>query len=202
MKIVWRLLGLLGILVTLALIVAVYLVLTFDPNAYKDRIEAAFEDTTGRELTLEGPIELTLFPSLGLRLESVRVGNATGFEATPFAELRMVEVAVTVLPMLRNELDVQRITVDGGRLQLSRREDGSNNWNDLVERLGAAVGRDLDPARCAAIEDTSTGVASARGAGGWVRGLDPGGDAGLGDAHRLVRSLEEVDGPLLAALAP
>jgi AsmA protein len=144
MKIVWRLLGLLGILVTLALIVGVYLVLTFDPNAYKDRIEAAFEDTTGRELTLEGPIELTLFPSLGLRLEAVRVGNATGFEAIPFAELRVVEVAVTVLPLFRNELDVQRIAVDGGRLQLSRREDGSNNWNDLVERLEAAQAENRD----------------------------------------------------------
>lgn len=138
MKILWRLLGLLGILVALVLIVGAYLVLTFDPNDYKARIEAGFEDATGRELTLEGPIELTLFPSLGLRLEAVRVGNAPGFEAVPFAELRVVEVAVAVLPLLRSELDVQRIEVDGGRLQLSRLEDGRNNWDDLVLRLEAA----------------------------------------------------------------
>lgn len=138
MKILWRLLGLLGILVALVLIVGAYLVLTFDPNDYKARIEAEFEDMTGRELTLEGPIELTLFPSLGLRLEAVRVGNAPGFEELPFAELRVVEVAVAVLPLLRSELEVQRIEVDGGRLQLSRLEDGRNNWDDLVLRLEAA----------------------------------------------------------------
>jgi AsmA protein len=159
MKIVWRLLGLLGILVTVALIVGVYLVLSFDPNAYKARIENAFEDATGRELTLEGPIELTLFPSLGLRLEAVRVGNAPGFEAVPFAELRVVEVAVTVLPLLRNELDVQRIAVDGGRLQLSRLEDGSNNWNDLVARLGAAQEETRD-----ARAGSSTGALAVRDA--------------------------------------
>jgi AsmA protein len=172
MKIVWRLLGLLGILVTVALIVGVYLVLSFDPNAYKARIENAFEDATGRELTLEGPIELTLFPSLGLRLEVVRVGNAPGFEAVPFAELRVVEVAVTVLPLLRNELDVQRIAVDGGRLQLSRREDGSNNWNDLVARLEAAQEETLDAragSSTGALALREASVLTASGDGGSAR---------------------------------
>ncbi|HSM26824.1 MAG TPA: AsmA family protein [Thioalkalivibrio sp.] len=178
MKIVWRLLGLLGILVTVALIVGVYLVLNFDPNAYKARIENAFEDATGRELTLEGPIELTLFPSLGLRLEAVRVGNAPGFEAVPFAELRVVEVAVTVLPLLRNELDVQRIAVDGGRLQLSRTEDGSNNWNDLVARLEAAQEETRD-----ARAGSSTGALVVRD----VRVLTASGDGG--SARRELQDL-------------
>ncbi|KPV41387.1 hypothetical protein AN478_02065 [Thiohalorhabdus denitrificans] len=69
-----------------------------------------------------------------------------------------------------------------------------------VERLGESLGKPLEPAACAAIEDTPTGAASARGAGLWVVGLDRGGDAGLEQAHRVVREPAEVDADLLAAL--
>jgi uncharacterized protein involved in outer membrane biogenesis len=48
MKWILRLLGLLGILVLLVIIGSVYLALTFDPNAYKDRIEDKVAEITGR----------------------------------------------------------------------------------------------------------------------------------------------------------
>jgi AsmA protein len=145
MKWVIRLLGLLGVLLLLLVIVAVYLAATFDPNAYKERIEAEVMEATGRELTLAGSIELTLFPSLGLRLEDARLANAAGFEDAPFAELRVIDLAVAVMPLLRGELEVQRIEADGVTLRLARDADGRSNWDDLLER--AEAGRDASAAR-------------------------------------------------------
>jgi AsmA protein len=132
-----RLLGLAGVLLLLAAIVAVYLLVTFDPNAYKSRIEERFAEATGRQLTLAGRIDLTLFPTLGLRLEDVRVANAEGFGDAPFAQLRVVDVAVAALPLLRGELEVQRIGGDGVAVYLVRRADGRSNWEDLVEGIRA-----------------------------------------------------------------
>jgi AsmA protein len=140
MKWIVRLLGLLGILVLLVVIVGIYLVVTFDPNAYKDRIESKVAEVTGRELTLAGSIELTLFPSLGLRLEDARVANAEGFGAEPFAELRVIDLAVAVRPLLRGEIEVQRIEADGVVFRLARDGDGRSNWDDLLERMDAARG--------------------------------------------------------------
>jgi len=60
-----------------------------------------------------------------------------------------------------------------------------------VARLGDAVGRELAPAACVAIEDTPTGVASARDAGLRVIGLAAAGPGPEG-AHRVVRSLAEL----------
>ncbi len=134
MRWIKRLLALIAILVLVVIIVAAYLVVTFDANAYKERIESEVREATGRELTLAGPIELTLFPSLGLRLEEVRLGNAAGFGDEPFAELDVVDVAVAVMPLLRRELEVQRVEADGARLNLARDADGRNNWDDLSER--------------------------------------------------------------------
>jgi len=138
MKWILRLLGLLGVLLLLVVIVGVYLVVTFDPNAYKDRIEDKVAEVTGRELTLAGSIELTLFPSLGLRLEDVRLANAEGFNETPFAEVRVVDVAVAALPLIRGEVDVQRIEADGVSIHLARDAQGRSNWDDLVERAEEA----------------------------------------------------------------
>jgi len=69
-----------------------------------------------------------------------------------------------------------------------------------VQRLGEELGTILEPSACAAIEDTPAGVASARGAGLAVVGLDRAGAADLGEAHRVVRDLGEVDVDLLAGL--
>ncbi|MCA1791837.1 MAG: AsmA family protein [Thioalkalivibrio sp.] len=138
MKWILRLLGLVGILVLLAVIVGVYLAMTFDPNAYKDRIEDKVAEVTGRELTLAGSIELTLFPSLGLRLEDVRLANAEGFTETPFAEVRVVDVAVAVLPLIRGEIEVQRVEADGVSIHLARDAQGRSNWDDLIERAEEA----------------------------------------------------------------
>ena len=158
-----RLLGLAGVLVLLAAIVAVYLVVTFDPNAYKSRIEERFAEATGRQLTLAGRIDLTLFPTLGLRLEDVRVANAEGFGDAPFAQLRVVDVAVAALPLLRGELEVQRIEGDGVAVYLVRRADGRSNWEDLLE--GIRADRDVPATR-------SPGAAGSGGSNS-PRGLSP-----------------------------
>ncbi len=138
MKWILRLLGLIGILVLLAIILGVYLAMTFDPNAYKKQIEDKVAEVTGRELTLDGDIDLTLFPSLGLRLEGARLANAEGFAETPFAEVRVVDVAVAVLPLVRGEIEVQRIGADGVSILLARDAQGRSNWDDLTERAEAS----------------------------------------------------------------
>jgi beta-phosphoglucomutase len=60
-----------------------------------------------------------------------------------------------------------------------------------VAQLGGALGRELEPAACIAIEDTPTGVASARGAGLRVIGLGLSGPGPEG-AHRVVASLDQI----------
>ena len=60
-----------------------------------------------------------------------------------------------------------------------------------VARLSEALGTELVPADCVAIEDTPTGVASARNAGLRVIGLGLSGPGPEG-AHRVVGSLDEV----------
>ena len=125
------LLTLLGLLL-LAVAGAVVLLLTFDPNRYKGEIAQAVEARTGRQLTIEGDLRLTLFPWLGVESGTVVLGNAPGFGDAPFARLDAVEVRVRIVPLLRRELEMGKVVVRGLVLNLARDAAGRPNWADLV----------------------------------------------------------------------
>jgi AsmA protein len=113
------------------------IVLTFDPNAYRDRIETAFAEATGRRLELQGELAMTLFPWLGLDSGPAQVGNREGFDGQPFATWRSAQAAVRVLPLLWGRVEIGRVELDGLALNLAVNAEGGDNWTDLVQRLTA-----------------------------------------------------------------
>jgi len=131
----WLIRILIGVvlLVLVFVIGAVVLVATVDPNDYKQRIESAAKQATGRELTLQGNIELSFFPWLGLQLGAARVGNAAGFGDEPFAQVDNVDVRVALLPLLRGEVRADTVRLEGLEANLERNAKGVGNWEDLIE---------------------------------------------------------------------
>ncbi|RMG28351.1 MAG: AsmA family protein, partial [Gammaproteobacteria bacterium] len=127
-KIVRRLL-LVGVLLLVA--AALALPLLFDPNAFKGELTKLVREKTGRELTITGPIDLSVFPWLAVEVQGVRLGNAPGFGIQPFAEAKEVKVGVRLLPLLRREVEVSSVTLEGLSLHLARNRAGVANWEDL-----------------------------------------------------------------------
>ena len=127
-----------GFLVLLVVAAAVTATLLINPNDYKDDIVKVVHDKTGRELQLKGDIKLSLFPWLGLELGQTRFGNAPGFGAQPMASIDKVDVKLKLLPLLRKEVEVDTIVLDGLNLSLQRNKAGVTNWDDLVSAGTAA----------------------------------------------------------------
>ena len=121
--------GLVGLLV----IAAIGLLLFFDPNDYRDEIAAEVEKATGRELTIEGDLSLSVFPWLAVEVGRTRLANAPGFGDEPFASFERAELSVRLLPLiLRRELAVGTATLDSLVLNLEVAESGRTNWDDLA----------------------------------------------------------------------
>src|SRR5665213_2952700 len=99
-------------LVALLVVGAVALLLFVDPNQYRGDIERLAREHTGRELTLQGKLELKFFPRLALAVHAVRVGNPPGFGSQPFLTVQTASIGVKLLPLLRKRLEVTRIVVD------------------------------------------------------------------------------------------
>ena len=134
----FKLIGIvIGALVVLVIAIAVGVALFFDPNDYKDQITAAVADATGRELTLEGDLELSVFPTLSISLGPARLSNAEGFGERPFAEIERAALDVALLPLLGRRIEIGEARLDGLVLNLARDAQGRNNWQDLGGRGGA-----------------------------------------------------------------
>lgn len=121
----------LAAIIGLFIVAAVILTLSFDPNKYKPEITKAVKDATGRELTLAGDIALSFFPWIGAEIGEVSLANAAGFGKEPFARVKEAGVKVKLLPLLRGAVIVDRIYLDGLKLNLAKNAAGKSNWDDL-----------------------------------------------------------------------
>ena len=131
MKAFGKILGLF-ILGLLLIIVALGFALThlFDPNDYKDEIRQLARDKANVELTLDGDIGWSLFPWLGLELHDARIATLVAPDQ-PFADVQMLGLSVRVLPLLRREVQMSDVRVEGLNLSLHRDEKGHGNWEDI-----------------------------------------------------------------------
>ena len=109
-----------------------------DPNAYRPQIEQQVEQATGRQLSIDGSIGLSLWP-LGLELGNVELANAPGFDDPYFARIDSLVIRVRLLPLLKQELAVDALALDGLSLLLQVKPDGRSNWQDLLAPAGTGA---------------------------------------------------------------
>ncbi|THG68108.1 AsmA family protein, partial [Pseudomonas sp. A-1] len=120
----------------------------FDPNDYKDEIRQLARDKANLELDLRGEIGWSLFPWLGLELRDTTLASAATPQQ-PFAELDMLGFSVRVLPLLRREVQMSDIRIDGLKLSLERDAEGRGNWQDIGRPAKAAPATPEQPAAAA-----------------------------------------------------
>ncbi len=124
-----------GILLVLLLVLiigaAVILPLMIDPNDHKDRIVQVVESQTGRDFSIGGEIEWSVFPSIGLGLSDLTLGNADGFGAPHMAKVQSATVSVKLRPLLSRQVEVDGIALSGLDLNLETAASGANNWEGL-----------------------------------------------------------------------
>ncbi|HDY81664.1 MAG TPA: AsmA family protein, partial [Halieaceae bacterium] len=119
-------------LVVLLAIAVVVLPMVVDPNDYKEEIATAVAEQTGRTLTIEGDIDLSVFPWLGLDIGPTQFSNATGFDEPAMARMEAVQVRVKLLPLLKKQLEVDKVHLSGLQLYLAKDKNGQTNWADLT----------------------------------------------------------------------
>ena len=108
-----------------------------DPNDYKQEISTQVEKATGRTLTLEGDIELSVFPWIALELGPLSLSNAKGFTADTFAQVHSAEIRIKLMPLLKKQLEMDTIILDGLVLNLEKNKAGKTNWDDLSGETNA-----------------------------------------------------------------
>ncbi len=114
----------LGALVALALII----VWQIDFSRFKPLIAEQVKAATGRTLVIDGEIRLapSLVPSLAV--ENVRFQNAAFGSRPDMIMAERLEAAVALLPLLRGEIDIRRVTLIAPDILLETDKSGRGNW--------------------------------------------------------------------------
>jgi AsmA protein len=152
--------------VALLMLATIAVSLLIDPNDYRDRIAEEVRRETGRELTIEGDLELSVFPRFGIDIGRTTLGNASGFGDDPFLSFEEARLSVEVMPLIRGQgLKVGAIVLDSFELNLAVAEDGRNNWQDMARHADAEQqpepdAAEDDPAAVDASQEVELSVAS------------------------------------------
>lgn len=117
-------------LIFVVLLVAVSLLI--NPNDYKPQIIQMVKDKKQRTLMLAGDINLALFPRLGFDLGRASVSEFQSDKE--FAAIESVRLSLSWWPLLKRELVVDQVRVEGIRANLMRYKDGSTNFDDLLKK--------------------------------------------------------------------
>ena len=125
--------GLISILI-LGLVIVIALgtifVYYFDANDYKAQIVSYIEERSKRSVEL-GNLNLSLFPSIGLSASGLKVGENPNFGDEPFIEAEEVQLGIGLLPLLRQEAQVDGIVLKGIKVNVLRNARGQFNFDDL-----------------------------------------------------------------------
>ena len=127
----YSLFGIGGLVLLLAILLAV-VAATFNPNDYKPLIVKLVQEKKQRTLHIDGDIKLAFWPKIGADLGKISLSEHNGDQE--FASVNSAKVSLALLPLLKKELVVDTIYVDGAKANIVRFKDGTTNLDDLISK--------------------------------------------------------------------
>ena len=121
-----------GGLIGLFLLVVAIVAATFNPNDYKQKVIDLVQQKKERTLKLDGDIKLAFWPKIGADLGKISLSEHKN--SKEFASVNSVKVSLALLPLLKKELVVDTIYIDGAQANIVRYKDGTTNFDDLISK--------------------------------------------------------------------
>ncbi len=112
---------------------------TLDLNKYKAEIQEEAKAYTGRDLLIDGNIDIKIFPWLGLEFGDVALSNAEGFADAHMIRIGKAGASVQIMPLLKKELRLGTVTLHDMDLSLESNVRGVTNWADLIKKTEASA---------------------------------------------------------------
>ncbi len=144
--------------VAVIIIGGVVLALSFDPNSFKPRVIAAVRQATGRDLVLQGPINLGLSLQPTLVVRGASLSNPPGFSRPQMVTLEELDLKLALIPLLSHRVVVDRLVLVKPDIVLETNAQGQTNWQFTPETGNAPVPQ---PAADEAKEKTPTQISIA-----------------------------------------
>ena len=117
-----------GGIVALLVAALVALPALIDVNSYKPLIVSQVKTATGRDLVIDGPISLSIFPTPTVSVTGVKFFNVAGSKNANMVEVKSVTVKPSLLALLGGSIEVSEVTLVEPKIVLEINAEGKPNW--------------------------------------------------------------------------
>ena len=115
--------------VVVVLIAGLFIVLsTIDVNQYKDVIEEQAVAATGRALSIESDMDISVSLTPAIVINGVRFQNADWGSRPDMAVIERIEASVPLLPLIFGNISATRLALISPDILLERNAQGQANW--------------------------------------------------------------------------
>lgn len=141
-KIVKRILIVVGAVILLLIVAVGVIFVVIDPNDYRDELSQMAYKATGRQIEFRGDISLKILPSLAFSIKDVNVAQPEGFGEGAMAHVDELDLKMALFPLLKKEVQVDAVGLNGLTLNLIKNAEGHYNFEDQADSAGSSGSAD------------------------------------------------------------
>jgi AsmA protein len=135
-----------GVVVVLLIAAVLVVPRLIDWNAYKPEIASAVRDATGRELQIDGNLDIKIIPGAAFSASGIRLSNAPDAPKAEMVRIKSIDGKIALLPLLGGTLVVERLIVEEPEINLSVDKTGRPNWEMQPAKPSAQTSPPTKPA--------------------------------------------------------
>jgi len=110
------------------LIIGVVVLNTADLKEHRDTIAEHISQTTGRQLNLNGELELNISTISSIVVTDIALANATWASEPEMLTIRRVEARIMLLPLLTGKIHIPHFHLEGVKALAETNASGISNW--------------------------------------------------------------------------
>lgn len=116
-------------LIAIGAAAAVFLITNPPTDLIRAQLIDQVKTRTGRTLTVSGPTQFTIIPSLGLSMKNVTLSPPPGMQGPAFAQMVGLDVSVRLLPLLKREVAIKRLVLQQPVINFRVDKQGRKSWD-------------------------------------------------------------------------
>ena len=113
------------VLIAVALVAVPFLV---PSDEIKTQLMQQVKAATGRDLSIDGTVSVSVFPSLSVQLGNVALSNPPGFAAKDLVRLGELDVKLKLLPLVSGRVEIDSFVLVDPVIALEVSKDGRADW--------------------------------------------------------------------------
>lgn len=121
---------LVSLILTLVVVIALAIggiVMFINPNQFKPQITELVQKNANVMLTIEGDIEWTFYPWLGLKVQNISVASPNT-PTVPLANIQLAQASILLKSLFNRELNINDVVLEGLSVTLLKDANGNTNW--------------------------------------------------------------------------